>query len=134
MAKSTLSRGFKDISLSFRKHPVTNDILALKNEDAIKVSVINLVRTGLGERFYDPNIGTIIQESLFENQSLEIAHSIETTVSVLLNNYEPRIEVQSVTVSFPQDSYEMNVDIRYLIVGQSAPVQNIDFILQPTRI
>ena len=134
MAKSTLSRGFKDISLSFRKHPVTNDILALKNEDAIKVSVINLVRTGLGERFYDPNIGTIIQESLFENQSLEIAHSIETTVSVLLNNYEPRIEVQSVAVTFPQDSYEMNVDIRYLIVGQSAPVQNIDFILQPTRI
>lgn len=134
MAKSTLSRGFKDISLSFRKHPVTNDILALKNEDAIKVSVINLVRTGLGERFYDPNIGTIIQESLFENQGLEIAHSIETTISILLNNYEPRIEVQSVAVTFPQDSYEMNVDIRYLIVGQSAPVQNIDFILQPTRI
>ena len=46
-----ISRAFKDISLSFSKHPVTNDIIALKNEDAIKKSVINLCRTRIDERF-----------------------------------------------------------------------------------
>jgi hypothetical protein len=48
-----ISRAFKDISLSFARHPVTNDVLAIKNEDAIKKSVLNLVRTEIGERFFN---------------------------------------------------------------------------------
>ena len=60
------SRRFKDISLSFKRHPVTNDILALTNEDAIKRSVRNLVETVNEERFFNPLIGSHVKESLFE--------------------------------------------------------------------
>jgi len=128
------SRGFKDISLSFRRHPVTNDLLVIKNEDAIKRSVVNLVRTKLGERFYNDLIGTQVEDSLFETQGFEVAYSIQTEIEVLLSNFEPRILTDEVLVTFPLDSNEMNVMIRYFVIGQSAPVQQIDFILQPTRI
>ena len=60
------SKAFKDISLSFKRHPVTNDILALTNEDAIKRSVRNLVETINEERFFNPLIGSQVKDSLFE--------------------------------------------------------------------
>ena len=66
MPVKRFSKGFKDISLSFKRHPVTNDVLTLKNEDAIKRSVQNLVRIKIGEVFFDGDFGTRITGSLFE--------------------------------------------------------------------
>ena len=66
-----VSKGFNDISLSFAKHPVTNDILVLKNEDAIKRAVQNLIQTNIGERYYNRNLGTTVNESLFELTTME---------------------------------------------------------------
>jgi phage baseplate assembly protein W len=130
----TTSRGFKDISLSFIRHPVTNDVVTLRNEDAIKRSVVNLVRTNIGERFFNHLLGTSLDGSLFEIQTPEVAYSIQSEIETLLSNFEPRIITEEVIVSFPFDSNEMSVMIRYSIVGQSAPAQEIDFLLQPTRI
>ena len=61
-----VSRGFRDISLSFTRHPITNDITILRNEDAIKKSVINLVRTSINERFFNSLLGTSVGNTLFE--------------------------------------------------------------------
>ena len=129
-----VSRGFRDISLSFTKHPVTNDIVALKNEDAIKRSVVNLIRTQLGERFFEPIIGTSLEGSLFELSHPEIRISLEGEIKILLENYEPRISTNSVRVDPSPDDYELNVTITYDIVGLAIPRQNIEFILQPARI
>lgn len=129
-----VSRAFRDISLSFTKHPVTNDIVALKNEDAIKRSVVNLIRTQLGERFFEPIIGTSLEGSLFELSHPEIRISLEGEIKVLLENYEPRISTNSVRVLPSPDDYELNVTLTYDIVGLAIPRQNIEFILQPARI
>ena len=129
-----VSREFRDISLSFTKHPVTNDIVALKNEDAIKRSVVNLVRTQLGERFFEPIIGTSLEGSLFELSHPEIRISLEGEIKILLENYEPRISTNSVRVDPSPDDYELNVTLTYDIVGLAIPRQNIEFILQPARI
>jgi phage baseplate assembly protein W len=129
-----VSREFRDISLSFTKHPVTNDIVALKNEDAIKRSVVNLIRTQLGERFFEPIIGTSLEGSLFELSHPEIRISLEGEIKILLENYEPRISTNSVRVDPSPDDYELNVTITYDIVGLAIPRQNIEFILQPARI
>ena len=126
-----VSREFRDISLSFTKHPVTNDIVALKNEDAIKRSVVNLIRTQLGERFFEPIIGTSLEGSLFELSHPEIRISLEGEIKILLENYEPRISTNSVRVDPSPDDYELNVTITYDIVGLAIPRQNIEFILQP---
>jgi phage baseplate assembly protein W len=129
-----ISRKFKDISLSFVRNPVTNDILAITDSDAIKKSVVNLVRTRIGERFYNSLIGTDIESSMFENQNPEMTYNLEIEIKTLLKNYEPRILLSNVIVSYPDESNDLDVRISYDIVGLPLPSQTIDFILQPTRI
>ena len=129
-----ISRAFKDISLSFTRHPVTNDVTVLKNEDAIKRSVINLCRTRINERFFNDLLGTSIEDSLFETNLDDIASFLEREITVLLKNFEPRIRLTSVIVESLVDSYELQIRIEYDITGLPFPSQNIDFLLQPTRI
>jgi phage baseplate assembly protein W len=129
-----ISRSFRDISLSFARNPVTNDILALRNEDAIKKAVINLVKTQIGERFFNPLLGTSATSMLFELNTIEVSSVLEEQITTLLDNFEPRIRVRSVVVSPIDDTNELNVTINYDIVGLPFPPQNIEFILQPTRI
>ena len=129
-----ISRAFKDISLSFNRHPVTNDVTVLKNEDAIKKSVVNLCRTRITERFFNNLLGTSIEDSLFETNLSDIAPFIEREITVLLSNYEPRIRLNSVIVESLVDSYELQIRIEYEITGLPFPTQNIEFLLQPTRI
>ena len=129
-----VSRAFKDISLSFIKHPVTNDILAIRNEDAIKRSVVNLVRTQIGERFFEPLIGTSLEGSIFELSTPEISISLENEIRVLLGNFEPRIDIRDIRVEPSPDDYELNVTLTYDIIGLAIPRQNIEFLLQPARI
>ena len=128
------SKPFKDISLSFNRHPVTNDISVLKNEDAIKKSVMNLVKTELGERFYNRLLGSSVSKSLFELNSIEISTIIEKEIETLLENFEPRIRLLEVNVSADPDTNELDVLITYEIIGQQFPTQNIQFILLPTRV
>jgi len=129
-----ISRGFKDISFSFAKNPITNDILILQNEDAIKKSVINLVRTWTGERFFNNLIGSSTQKSLFELNIEEVATVIDEEISNLLNNFEPRIRLREVYAEPDYDSNDLNIKIQYDIVGLPVPTQNIEFLLQPTRL
>ena len=130
----SISRSFRDISLSFSRHPVTNDILILRNEDAIKKSVINLIRTRIGERFFNNLLGTSVDNSLFELNGLEVSTILDEEIKTVLSNFEPRIVVREVMVESIEDSNELNVKISYDIVGLPFPPQNIEFLLQPTRI
>ena len=129
-----ISRAFKDISLSFKKHPVTNDVTVLRNEDAIKKSVINLTRTRINERFFNDLLGTTIADNLFENMGSGLETALEEEISTLLGNYEPRIELNSVYVIADQDSNELSIQVDYNIVGLPIPSQTIEFLLQPTRV
>ena len=128
------SRSFKDINLSFKLHPVTNDVVTIRDEDAIKRSVRNIIFTILGEKPFEPEFGSIINEALFElNTDLnEIRISAEIKNS--LENYEPRISGISVSVSFYPDSNEVNCTVQYDIVGIPAPTQEVDVLLFPARV
>jgi phage baseplate assembly protein W len=129
-----ISRKFRDISLTFTRNPVTNDILSLNDADAIKKSVINLVRTRVGERFFNSIVGTNIENSIFELQSVPLARSLQIEIETLLRNFEPRIRLSSVNVNYPEYSNELNVIITYNIIGLQIPSQTVDFVLQPTRV
>jgi len=130
----TISRSFKDISLSFTRHPVTNDVIVLKNEDAIKKSVINLVRTRVGERFFNNLLGANVDNSLFELQTSGVSSYLEEEITTLLNNFESRISLNSVYVETPDDANDLNIRISYNIIGLPFPSQTIEFVLQPTRV
>ena len=128
------SRAFKDINLSFKRHPVTNDLVSIKNEDAIKKSVKNIIFTILGEKPYVPLFGTSINNSLFELSNpldhIRISDEIQST----LLNYEPRISNIQVTVSNYPDSHELNATIQYDITGMASPSQTVDVLLLPARV
>ena len=128
------SRAFKDINLSFKRHPVTNDVVTIRDEDAIKRSVRNIVFTILGEKPFDPNFGSVINDSLFElDTSLnQVRVSDEITQSLL--SYEPRIGNVEVTASIYPDSNELNCTVQYDIIGISAPTQQVDVLLFPARV
>ncbi len=128
-----ISRAFKDISLSFDRHPVTNDILNIKNEDAIKKSVRNIVRTVPSERFFNPIFGSDVKTSLFEFVDFGTASELEDQILVAIENYEPRISNIQVRVDPNADRNEFEVFVSYNIVGQEVPAQNFSFILEATR-
>ena len=127
------SRSFKDISLSFSKHPVTNDIIALKNEDAIKKSVINLCRTRLDERFFNELLGTSIEDTLFEVVGPDIGASLEEEIDTLIENFEPRVRTTKIDVNTEQSYNGLYITIKYNIVGLPFPTQSFSFLLEPTR-
>ena len=128
------SRRFKDISLSFKRHPVTNDILALTNEDAIKRSVRNLVETVNEERFFNPLIGSNVKESLFEVPDNTIRATLKSQIENSILNFEPRVNLTDVIINHPNDTNDLEVTVAYDIIGQEATPQEITFILQPTRV
>ena len=128
------SRAFKDINLSFKRHPVTNDVLTIRNEDAIKRSVKNIIFTILGEKPFIPLFGSVINESLFDlNTNLSEIRITDEIKSSLLN-YEPRIDNIEVTVQVAPDRNEMNCTVQYDIVGLPAPTQEVDVLLFPARV
>ena len=128
------SRAFKDINLSFKRHPVTNDVMTIRDEDAIKRSVKNIIFTILGEKPFDPDFGSIINNSLFDlNTNLsEIRVSDEIRQSLL--NFEPRIENIEINVTVVPDSNELNCTVQYDIVGLPTPTQEVDVLLFPARV
>ena len=128
------SRAFKDINLSFKRHPVTNDVVTIRDEDAIKRSVRNIIFTILGEKPFEPNFGSVINESLFDlNTNLsEIRVSDEIRSSLL--NYEPRFSNIDVTVTVAPDTNEMYCTVQYDITGIPAPTQEVDVLLFPARV
>ena len=133
MASKRVSRGFKDISLSFDMHPVTKDILVLKNEDAIRRSIRNLVQTIPSERFFNPLIGAEVRTSLFEFVDFGTASLLETQILISITNNEPRVTGTKVTVHPKPDLNSYEITIKYKIIGQDFPPQNFTYILEATR-
>ena len=134
MPLNKISRGFKDISLSFLRHPITNDLVTLKNEDAIKRAVQNLVRTKVGEVFFNDSVGTRLTGSLFELASSDLVDPLQTEIETVIDNFEPRVNLKNVVVRSRSDVNTLDVTISYDIVGLSLPTQIINFILEPTRL
>ena len=128
------SRAFKDINLSFKRHPVTNDVVTIRDEDAIKRSVKNIIFTILGEKPFIPNFGSVINDSLFELNTSLSEIRIEDDIRSSILNFEPRVTNIIVTVRVMPDSNELNCTAQYDIIGLTAPTQEVDVILQPARV
>ena len=128
------SRTFKDINLSFKRHPVTNDVLTVSDEDAIKRSVKNIIFTILGEKPFEPEFGSVINDSLFELITSLNEMKVSDEIKQSLLNFEPRIDNVRITVSIYPDSNELNCTVQYDIVGIPAPTQEVEVLLFPARV
>ena len=133
MAIEGISRAFKDINLSFNAHPVTKDITVLKNENAIKRSVRNIVNTIPRERFFNPELGSDVRSSLFNFVDYGTASVIQKQIQIAIENFEPRVDNLQINVFPRPDSNEFEVNVLFDIVGQQFPTQEFTFLLEATR-
>ena len=133
MPLERVSQGFRDISMTFQSNPLNNDLIGLKNENAIARSVRNIVFTLPGEKFFNENFGSRISASLFENIDDISAAEIVDEIRQSINNYEPRVKLIEVK-AFPNfDNNQFDVRIIYEIIGADVPPQELQFALQSTR-
>ena len=128
-----VSQGFKDVSMTFQRNPLNDDLVTLKNQTAIARSVRNIILTSPGEKLFDPDFGSNVSKLLFENMDDVSASNIRDEIVQSILNYEPRVKLSDVFVIPDYDGNVMNVAIVYSIIGADIPPQSLDFVLQPTR-
>ena len=133
MPAQRVSKGFKDLSMSFKFNPLSGDLIALKNENAIARAVRNIVSTTPGEKLFSPDFGSSVSEILFENVDDITAVSIRDEIRSSLSNYEPRVELIDVTVDPNFDENQFDVLIKYRIIGVDIPPSQLEFALLPSR-
>ena len=128
---SLISKSFRDFSLTFEKNAVTNDILSLKNEAAIKESVKNIVLYNFYEKPFDPFFGGNVIGFLFENSTPTLALEVKNRIERSIEIHEPRVTAVSVVVQFEEDRNELNCKIQYLILGISPKFDDISIAFKP---
>jgi uncharacterized protein len=128
-----VSQEFKDISASFQSNPLNNDLIAIKNTTAIARSIRNLILTKKGERPFEPNLGSGVYDLLFENIDKQTATIIRDEIMLVIENYEPRVEIIEVLVKPNYDAASMDATIQYEVVGINVPTQELTLALEPTR-
>ena len=133
MPQQRVKRKFKDISMSFETNPLNDDLVSLSDTSAIARSIRNIVFTSPGEKFFNPDFGSRITESLFDNVDDVSALAIEDEIRSSIINFEPRVNLLDTIVASNPDDNEMNVTIEYEIVGIDIPPQQLEFVLLPTR-
>tara|TARA_Y100001970_G_scaffold228511_1_gene283039 strand:- start:30347 stop:30748 length:402 start_codon:yes stop_codon:yes gene_type:complete len=133
MAITRISRSFKDISLSFVPHPVTKDLPILKNENAIRRSVRNIVETIPTEKFFDSDFGSDVYKSLFDFVDFGTASIIQDQIKTCIDNFEPRVNNVNVEVNPQPDDNSFECIVIFDIIGQEFPTQEYSFILEATR-
>ena len=133
MPLERVSRGFKDISMSFEVNPINADIIGVKNDTAIARSIRNLVLTTPGERFFNEDLGSGVSEVLFDVLDDISGAVIRDEIEQTIIRFEPRVKLTDVKVKPDYENNEFNVTITYDIVGMDALPQQLNFALQPTR-
>jgi len=128
-----ISKAFRDISATFQANPLNQDLVALRNENAIARSIRNLILTEPGERPFNPVLGSRVYSLLFETLDNQTAFAIKSEIINTIKNFEPRVTLNKVEVTPDFENNELHVSIRYNIVGIDVPGQELSFALEPTR-
>jgi len=128
-----VSQGFKDISMTFQANPLNNDLIALKNENAIARSLRNIVFTLPGEKFFDSSFGSRITESLFDNIDDITATIIVDEIRESIETNEDRVKLNNVEAFPDYENNSFDLTITYEIVGRNIPTQELQFVLQSSR-
>ena len=124
---------FKDLSVTFKKHPVTDDLVQVKDKAAIVQAIQALLLTRKGERPFQPELGCDVQNMLFEPLDYASAGTIKQEIRETIDRYEPRVTVTKLDCTPDFDNNGYNVEMLYTIVGREDVPVGIEFILERTR-
>lgn len=124
---------YKDLNVTFKKHPVTDDLIVSKDSAAIKQAISNLLLTGTRERFFQPELGSKIPELLFEPFDFATSGLIKDEIRRVLINYEPRVKIGTINVFPNYDANGYDVDMTVKILGRGDEIIGLDVFLERTR-
>mgnify|MGYP001383220543 FL=1 len=124
---------FKDLSVTFKKHPVTNDLIQVKDKAAIVQAMTSLILTNKGERLFQPEIGCDVSGMLFEPLDFGTAGLIKSSIKETLDRFEQRISVNDILCTPDYDNNGYSVEVFYTIVGRDDQPVGIQFFLERTR-
>lgn len=124
---------FKDLNITFKKHPVTNDVVVSKDASAIKQAIVNLLLTNKGERLMNPTYGSDIRSYLFEPMDFGTANQIKNNIRDTIETFEPRIRVLQISATPNFDDNGFDITMTYNVIGTDTPPVTVDFFLSRTR-
>ena len=133
MPAERISKGFKDISAIFEVNPLNDDLIVLKNSNAIARSIRNLIFTNRGDKPFNPFLGSRVNEMLFDPMDQISSVSLRSEIERTINSFEPRVNLDKVTVTPNFDENQYDIVIKYQIIGIDVDTQQLSFALELTR-
>ena len=133
MPAERISKGFKDISAIFEVNPLNDDLIVLKNSNAIARSIRNLIFTNRGDKPFNPFLGSRVTEMLFDPMDQISSVSVRSEIERTINSFEPRVKLEKVTVTPDYDGNQYDVVLKYQIIGIDVDTQQLSFALELTR-
>ena len=127
------SLSFKDLNITFKKHPVTNDVVVSKDASAIKQAIVSLLLTNKGERLMNPKYGSDIRSYLFEPLDYGTAAQIKANIRSTIDRFEPRISISELKCIPNYNDNGFDVEMTYIIRGSDDPPVAVEFFLSRTR-
>ena len=127
------SQTYKDFNITFKSHPVTKDLLVVKDETAIKQSIRSLLLTNHGERLFNPDIGTDLRRILFDILDFATASDVRLEIYRCLTKYEPRIRITDIEVTPDEERNGYDIQMQYVFTSRNNPPVSIEFFLERTR-
>ena len=124
---------YRDINITFKKHPVTDDLVVSKDASAIKQAIVNLLLTSKGERLMNPTYGSDIRSYLFEPMDFGTANQIKNNIRDTIETFEPRIRVLQISATPNFDDNGFDITMTYNVIGTDTPPVTVDFFLSRTR-
>ena len=124
---------YRDINITFKKHPVTDDLVVSKDASAIKQAIVNLLLTNKGERLINPTYGSDIRSYLFEPMDFGTANQIKNNIRDTIETFEPRIRVLQISATPNFDDNGFDITMTYNVIGTDTPPVTVDFFLSRTR-
>jgi phage baseplate assembly protein W len=128
-----ISKGFKDISAVFEVNPLNDDLIVLKNSNAIARSIRNLIFTNRGDKPFNPFLGSRVNQMLFDPMDQISSVSLRSEIERTINSFEPRVNLDKVTVTPNYDENQYDIVIKYQVIGIDADTQQLSFALELTR-
>jgi len=128
-----ISKGFKDISAVFEVNPLNDDLIVLKNSNAIARSIRNLIFTNRGDKPFNPFLGSRVNQMLFDPMDQISSVSLRSEIERTINSFEPRVNLDKVTVNPNYDENQYDIVIKYQVIGIDADTQQLSFALELTR-
>ena len=133
MPAERISKGFKDISAIFEVNPLNDDLIVLKNANAIARSIRNLIFTNRGDKPFNPFLGSRVNQMLFDPMDQISSVSLKSEIERTINSFEPRVDLDKVIVTANHDENQYDIVIKYQIIGIDIDAQQLSFALELTR-